>query len=596
MSGIESLVRRGMEMGMQAFADGGQVGEPGRFTQNPDGSYSLQIENGGLHRLPFNIDPNAIERGFYSGQLGGWFNNEQDYEGARRGYYASNPDASALPDWQTFSDYTTQRANGITEGGMSAVDNRAYAYTDPATGVNYNSNSINTSIGVDEYGSPRITIKYGDKGGIVVPYVKNEQGRYVPDVSNAQQFTRNTNTQWYDYIPLVIAGGYFGAAAAGLGATAEGAAAGAGAGGGGSVVSGLPYVPFEEGFVGSTFGAEAGLSTLPYVPFEEGFPAYTPFEEGFVGSEFGGAEGIFNPETGVYDFPQATVTPPAEVPPGWPELPPTLPPPMSEIPMNPELPTIPTFDPPTIPGYEDPEWWQRIIDWAKNNPEKVITGIGTVGSIFEGLNEDDAASGGGAASDGWKGPITNYSLAQTYTPAPANYRPGFDPEHVYLRSSYVSGNPQSPQMTVNPIPPDIVHTDDPGMSTPYVHPAPGETGTAGPTQGQIGRVGSPLVVGDSKKKALLGLAQGGIASLAPRMTKGPGDGLSDSIPATIEGQQPAVLSAQEFVVPADVVSHLGNGSSEAGAQVLYDMMDRIRHARTGNKQPARQINPAKLIP
>jgi hypothetical protein len=72
--------------------------------------------------------------------------------------------------------------------------------------------------------------------------------------------------------------------------------------------------------------------------------------------------------------------------------------------------------------------------------------------------------------------------------------------------------------------------------------------------------------------------------------------MADKIPATIDNKQPAKLSGGEFVIPADVVSHLGNGNSEAGAKQLYAMMDRIRHARTGNKQQGKQINPAKFTP
>jgi len=81
-----------------------------------------------------------------------------------------------------------------------------------------------------------------------------------------------------------------------------------------------------------------------------------------------------------------------------------------------------------------------------------------------------------------------------------------------------------------------------------------------------------------------------------RMLKGPGDGMSDSIPASIENKRPARLATDEFVVPADVVSHLGNGSSDAGAKVLYSMMDRVRQARTGQKKQGKQINPNKFMP
>jgi len=98
-------------------------------------------------------------------------------------------------------------------------------------------------------------------------------------------------------------------------------------------------------------------------------------------------------------------------------------------------------------------------------------------------------------------------------------------------------------------------------------------------------------------------AQGGISTLGSythaaggRMLKGPGDGMSDDIPASIAGKQPARLATDEFVIPADVVSHLGNGSSDAGAKVLYDMMAKVRKARTGNSKQGKKINPQKFMP
>jgi hypothetical protein len=81
-----------------------------------------------------------------------------------------------------------------------------------------------------------------------------------------------------------------------------------------------------------------------------------------------------------------------------------------------------------------------------------------------------------------------------------------------------------------------------------------------------------------------------------RMLKGPGDGMSDSIPASIGGKQAARLADGEFVVPADVVSHLGNGSTDAGAKKLYGMMDKVRHARTGTKKQGKQIKADKYLP
>jgi hypothetical protein len=81
----------------------------------------------------------------------------------------------------------------------------------------------------------------------------------------------------------------------------------------------------------------------------------------------------------------------------------------------------------------------------------------------------------------------------------------------------------------------------------------------------------------------------------PRFLSGGGDGMSDSIKASINDDQEARLADGEFVVPADVVSHLGNGSSKAGAKQLYSMMDKVRTARTGRKSQGKQINPRKYL-
>lgn len=97
------------------------------------------------------------------------------------------------------------------------------------------------------------------------------------------------------------------------------------------------------------------------------------------------------------------------------------------------------------------------------------------------------------------------------------------------------------------------------------------------------------------------MMQGGIAALAkgglpPRYLRGGGDGMSDSIRANIEGKQEARLADGEFVIPADVVSHLGNGSSNAGAKRLYSMMDRVRRSRTGKTRQAPQVNTRRMMP
>ena len=93
------------------------------------------------------------------------------------------------------------------------------------------------------------------------------------------------------------------------------------------------------------------------------------------------------------------------------------------------------------------------------------------------------------------------------------------------------------------------------------------------------------------------MAQGGIVNaIPPAYLNGQSDGMADQVPAMIDNQRPASLSHGEMVIPADVVSHMGNGNSDAGAKQFYDMMDRVRKARTGNKQQGKQINPNKFMP
>jgi len=95
------------------------------------------------------------------------------------------------------------------------------------------------------------------------------------------------------------------------------------------------------------------------------------------------------------------------------------------------------------------------------------------------------------------------------------------------------------------------------------------------------------------------MAAGGLASIGMKKGKylnGDTDGMADKIPAEIEGTQPAALSDGEFVIPADVVSHLGNGNSDAGAKVLEKMMARVRKARTGSDKQGKEIDPNKFLP
>lgn len=86
------------------------------------------------------------------------------------------------------------------------------------------------------------------------------------------------------------------------------------------------------------------------------------------------------------------------------------------------------------------------------------------------------------------------------------------------------------------------------------------------------------------------------ASASEGTLVGAGDGMDDMIPATLEGEQDVVLSDGEFIVPADVVSGLGNGSSNAGSKALYEMMDRVREMRTGQKEQPEQVPQGMMLP
>ena len=95
-----------------------------------------------------------------------------------------------------------------------------------------------------------------------------------------------------------------------------------------------------------------------------------------------------------------------------------------------------------------------------------------------------------------------------------------------------------------------------------------------------------------------GMQEGGIASIPQTegQVDGNGDGMSDEVYGDIENQQEVALSKDEFIVPADVVSGLGNGSSNAGASKLYEMMARVRKARTGKESQPEEIEAEEFMP
>jgi hypothetical protein len=152
-----------------------------------------------------------------------------------------------------------------------------------------------------------------------------------------------------------------------------------------------------------------------------------------------------------------------------------------------------------------------------------------------------------------------------------------------------------------------------GTTTSPVVPTTGSNVTLNWNQQEIKKPENGIAYGQKFFDPVFSAAGGGLMALAAggmagkfttlgsysdggRLLRGPGDGMSDNIPATIANRQPARLADGEFVVPADVVSHLGNGSTDAGAKVLYAMMDRVRKARTGKAKQGKKIMPQKFVP
>jgi hypothetical protein len=100
---------------------------------------------------------------------------------------------------------------------------------------------------------------------------------------------------------------------------------------------------------------------------------------------------------------------------------------------------------------------------------------------------------------------------------------------------------------------------------------------------------------------IVGLSMGGtvmdeVYGNGGRYLNGMTDGMADQRPATIDNNAPAALSDGEFVIPADVVSHMGNGNSNAGADALSKMLEDVRQERTGSTQQGREIDPTQFFP
>jgi hypothetical protein len=159
-------------------------------------------------------------------------------------------------------------------------------------------------------------------------------------------------------------------------------------------------------------------------------------------------------------------------------------------------------------------------------------------------------------------------------------------------SGYQGGIPQLTAVrTALPQPARTPYTGQPAMGHRYFT----DTQYVAPAQAEATRAAQQQAIQPVQEQPVQA-AQGGLMAAKGTYLRGSTDGMADKLNTSIEGKQPAKLSHGEFVVPADVVSHLGNGNSDAGAKKLYQMMDRIRVARTGTKKQGKEINPDKFMP
>ena len=188
---------------------------------------------------------------------------------------------------------------------------------------------------------------------------------------------------------------------------------------------------------------------------------------------------------------------------------------------------------------------------------------------------------------------------------PAGYRPGLDPELNYfqpyslsakgLKEGGITELADNPMDVMAGAEPEMMQPNDKEIINNAVDAIKGEDSQPEMALGMfLSRYGEEAL------QDLVQRVQSGEfdqnANVEEGLVNGAGDGMDDLIPAKLEGEDDVVLSNDEFIVPADVVSGLGNGSSDAGSKALYDMMDRVREMRTGKKEQPKQVPQGDMLP
>ena len=252
----------------------------------------------------------------------------------------------------------------------------------------------------------------------------------------------------------------------------------------------------------------------------------------------------------------------------------------------------------------------NVIKDAQGNPQydwSKIIAAGTAAASMSGLNKADKSP------VGYQGGIP--SLQNIRSQIPGTYDPkrraGSGGQRYFSDMAYVNPSDTAgiaaAQSRIAQGASDIVaaNKDNPAYQArkDIVRTAPASSGMMSAPTPVSPAKGVAGIYSPKELEALMAstqpvrAAQGGIMEMAKgRYLRGDTDGMADKLNTSIDDTQPAKLSHGEFVVPADVVSHLGNGNSDAGAKKLYQMMDKIRMARTGTKKQGKEINPDKFMP
>jgi hypothetical protein len=245
--------------------------------------------------------------------------------------------------------------------------------------------------------------------------------------------------------------------------------------------------------------------------------------------------------------------------------------------------------------------WTKMLDFVKSDAGKGVLSVG--GSLL--LNSGDANSNY-IPQTGYQGGIPDYTAVRSpveiaYDP---DRRPGSGGRRYFSDTTYAK--PEEVETARTATQEQIAGLAALNASNPYKqNRPPAMVFPEREEQEQQEQRAASKVIEDLPANApQQGLtnfepkyATGGIAQLAKgRYLKGETDGMADQVRANIDGMQEARLSDGEYVIPADVVSHLGNGNSDAGAKVLDRFLSRVRKERTGNGKQGKEIDPNKMLP